>query len=237
MFKNSSNIPPSCSSGADIVSFLYDEMEPAERTLFEDHLSDCENCAAELAGISFARLDVYEWHRDEFVAMATPRIEIAYSEASSRPWTEIIRTFFTSPARFATAGAALAVVALGSLWLSSPDMQDIAVSVPVPSPLPAESRSRPSIAPALPEPGKVIAEKGVPASPRSGAPLDQPKTVKAAGSSGVRTVVNSERKAGKTKSQPARAAPAKPAAPPLDDFDDFEDDTLRLGDLLADVGS
>lgn len=237
MFKNSSNISPSCSSGADIVSFLYDEMEAAERNLFENHISGCESCTSELAEISFARLDVYEWHRDEFAAMATPRIEIAYSEAASQPWTEVIKAFFRSPGRIATAGAALALIAMGSLWISSPGLEEIAVSIPVPSPLPAESRSRPSVVPALPIPGKVSAEKAVSASPRSEAPVDLPKAVKTAGSRGVGTVVNSERKAGKTRSQPARSARPIPAAPPLDDFDDFEDDTLRLGDLLADVGS
>src|SRR5690606_20032761 len=116
-------------------------MDPAGRPSFEDHLADCDPCSAEMAEISFARLDVYEWHRDEFLEMPTPRIEIPYAAVTQASWLETIKAFFASPGRLATAGGAFVVVAMASIWLAAPGFQESAHIDTVPPALPADSRS------------------------------------------------------------------------------------------------
>lgn len=62
----------------DIVSYIYDEINASERAKFETHLAVCHECTNEFAGISDARLSLFEWRRDEFADLPTPEIVIPY---------------------------------------------------------------------------------------------------------------------------------------------------------------
>jgi len=72
----------SCTHFAEIVSYIYDELTVDQRVGFESHLSDCEICRDEFAGISNARFAVYEWQREEFAPLASPTILIPYEAAT-----------------------------------------------------------------------------------------------------------------------------------------------------------
>lgn len=49
-----------CGFADEIVAYMYDEIAQPARTKFEDHLLDCPSCTDEFAGISTARLAMFE---------------------------------------------------------------------------------------------------------------------------------------------------------------------------------
>jgi len=67
-----------CAVAEEIVAYLYAEMSGAKRDAFENHLVDCAACIDEFAEMSHARYSVYEWQREEFAPLATPRFKIPY---------------------------------------------------------------------------------------------------------------------------------------------------------------
>jgi hypothetical protein len=50
-----------CGDNTALVSYLYDECEPAERAAIAAHATLCAACAAELAALEFARLQLASW--------------------------------------------------------------------------------------------------------------------------------------------------------------------------------
>ena len=50
-----------CGDHTALVSFLYDECEPAERIAIDAHMTLCAACAAELAALVSARLQLASW--------------------------------------------------------------------------------------------------------------------------------------------------------------------------------
>ena len=229
MEKLVNNIVSACSPPEELAALLYGEMDAASRASIETHLAACDACTGEFADLSFARLDVYEWHRDEFVEMATPPIVIPYGEAVARSsWLAAFRGLFAGYGQWATAGAAFAAVAMVvfGVWLYGSKPVDVArtdnPSVgnpvnerPAAAPTPGTVENKPQINQPDAEPQKASAE------PVKKQPV-QPTKVPANPSVRVR---------------PAnRAVQAKQPAPPrLNDFEDEDDTTLRLGDLLAEV--
>lgn len=232
MYKNRENLSPSCSSSEDLVAYLYSEMDAFGRSAFEDHLSVCDNCTAEFAELSLSRLGVYEWHRDEFTELATPRVVIPYGETASVSWFDAVRAFFSAPA-FATAAGSLAVVAVvAGVWLTASKRIDVAGVEPVPSP---KVVSSPRAEEKRPESGSQLVETSGPGSSAKDArpKTVEPDVVKTSAADGSRTPKPSKVKAERNITPPVQAR--RPAAPRLNDFDDEDDNTLRLGDLLAEV--
>ncbi len=220
-----------CASSEELVALLYDELDSASRESTENHLAACDMCAGEFAELSFARLDVYEWHRDEFVEMATPRIVIPYEEAVVRTsWFDSLAGLFAGPGRWATTGAAFAAVAIAAFgfWaISSKPEERAAVNGGVKV---VQSTERPSVAP-TPE-----AVEPTPAGDRNIAPQRTASApVKKQQPTPLKTTqpVPQPAKGRPLTSQPVNAR--QQPAPRLNDFDDEEDTTLRLGDLLAEV--
>lgn len=235
MYKSRDNLSPSCSSSEELVAYLYDEMSAVERSAFETHLGDCDVCTAEFAGLSFARLDVYEWHRDEFLEMPTPRIVIPYGEAVKVSWFDAVRAFFASPAQWATAGGAFAVLAIAAgVWFMAPKTADVARSGPSSSPVAAiDTRAKENqvIKTPVSDDEAATSDSKV-VQPVS--PPNEPKVVKVAADKNVKTQNVRPAKIEKNIPQPVRNV--RPAvAPRLNDFEDEDDNTLRLGDLLAEV--
>ena len=50
-----------CGDNAALVSYLYDECDPAERRAIDAHLALCAACAAEVAALGSARLQLASW--------------------------------------------------------------------------------------------------------------------------------------------------------------------------------
>lgn len=212
-----------CSYEADVVSYLYKEMPKAEAEKFELHLGDCARCMDELADLSLARLEVYEWHRDEFAAMETPKIVIPYGEQGTASWLDAVRGWFASPVQWAGAGAfAVAILAAG-VWLAIPRLGNVVAVNTEPTPMLVDKQPV-----GIPEGPDLTARPKAETRPAVESP--DPAVVKAS----VR------RSAKASDSKPAKAKPERMTdrrtAPRLNDFDDDEDDTtLRLGELLAEI--
>ncbi len=218
-----------CSYSADLVAYLYDEIDPAERNSFETHLAVCGTCTDEFAELSFARLDVYEWHRDEFASMETPRFVIPYAATVSKTsWLDAFRSIFAFPGQLVTAGGAFALMAIvaGVVYFTSLNGSSEIASAPTSDAVAGNKNASVNPPPVAP--------------PSRDLKADSPKVV---GSNDV-VKVSTE---GKT-SVPAKAVNRRPAkaperntarrvntAPRLNDFEDEDDTTLRLGDLLADI--
>ena len=50
-----------CGDNAALVSYLYDECDPAERAAIDAHIALCAACAAEIAALGSARLQLASW--------------------------------------------------------------------------------------------------------------------------------------------------------------------------------
>lgn len=231
MYKSTDIEIASCSASEELVAYLYDEMNVLERTAFESHLVGCDPCTAEFAELSFARLDVYEWNRDEFAKMATPRIVVPYGESRTQvSWLDAIRGFLSAPARFATAGGAFAVAAVAfGVWFIMPGTIEVASNVNTVSPV--AERPVNNVQP------PVTDEK--PTAPQIAVANKLETDVRAVRTS-VEKNVRPATPPRQVREQPKGAQPVqaqRQSAPRLNDFEDEDDNTLRLGDLLAEVDS
>lgn len=96
-----------CGDHASLVSYLYDEGDPAERTIVAAHLAVCAACAAELAALGATRAQLSSW--------TPPGVELGFRIVSEAPRAQVIR-----PARWwrpmpvwAQAAAAVALFGVG----------------------------------------------------------------------------------------------------------------------------
>lgn len=118
----------SCKFSSDLVSYLYEEISPAESRIFEAHLKSCKACRSEFAEFTAVRDAVGVW-RNEILAVApsspvtdVPRMPVTdLNEQPKRSAMAAFREFFSlSPMwlRGVTAFGALAVCTLliFSVW-------------------------------------------------------------------------------------------------------------------------
>lgn len=110
MLDNTQN--STCEFAEELVSYLYDEMNGADKSRFENHLEACEPCRDELAEFSLARASIQEWHDKEFMPLANPAIKIPYPQKSSRSWFVAVRELFTLSPAWMTASTAFAALAI-----------------------------------------------------------------------------------------------------------------------------
>jgi len=97
-----------CGDSASLISYLYDEIEPAERAIVTTHLTVCAACTAELAALGATRAQLSSW--------APPGVELGFRVVSEAPRAEVLR-----PARWwgrpvtvwAQAAAAVALFGVG----------------------------------------------------------------------------------------------------------------------------
>lgn len=230
----------SCLFGEELVSYIYGELPTAKHNAFESHLLNCSACTAEFADMSMSRLGVFEWHRDEFLPLATPHFVIPYEKtAVAEPeysWVDALRGLF-SPARFAMAGGAFAVLAVAFTAIyvaTSSTGSNVAVGVTE------------SVTPvAVPDQREVAASKDFVkideenAADTTTVSNDQPQRVnktpdpkdtKVIQVKSVKKPVNRI-----TQSQSAQKAPVTNNAPRLGTYVETEDTSLRLADLVADI--
>lgn len=228
-----------CEFNDEIVSYIYNEMDPDGRRRFESHLASCTACTNEFAGISNARFAVFEWHKEEFVSMSTPEIIIPFSEETIRHqeaveagmiarWFDLI-TFARNP--FALGGALLVVLVfslLAVVFFSRSGDVTVATNLKV-SPVSVSTVSEDVIAERL-----SLKESNVVQPPITQSEIEPTKSV----------VNGSETRSDKTriKSKPAgnafasRISNRRPKAPTLSETIDDDDETLRLSDIFDEIG-
>lgn len=220
---DNANTTESCRHSDNIVSYLYDELAASERSTFETHLVDCTSCTDEFAAVADIRFSVYEWHREEFIPLATPQFSIPYEGDRARAGIlSVVAELFTF-SRPAFAMATIAVVlgiGLIAITLTRSDEQQIAANVEAP----ALSKETPTQA-VLPQPAVTVTT----AAPVTSAFTPVKATVK------PRTTERATRKPPVNTQRDDQQRQAV-RAPVLTDEIDIEDDSLRLTDLFDEVG-
>lgn len=119
-----------CGRGEQLVGYLYGEAAEAERAGFEQHLSQCAPCRAELAAFTQVREAVGEWRAEllahapavlaaDAIPAAAPPRTFSVEPARRSRWDALREFFALSPAwlRFGSAAAAAVVCALAALAL------------------------------------------------------------------------------------------------------------------------
>jgi hypothetical protein len=218
---NASRNNKACLGKDGIVSYIYGEMPPSERPLFEDHLAGCESCTDKFAGISLARYSAFEYKRVEFEPLVTPHIAIPFAETrlERNPIAALLSGW-----RIGFAGAALSLIAAAGYLLfidRAASMDAVAVDLPRSlTPASVANLSEPVDEPELPVEKIKVAE-----SPRRLRPVAVSRPV------ANRRAVSSRRE------QPGTYAVSKPAIrtdtrPVLSNYDETDDDSLRLSDLF-----
>ena len=233
----------SCLYGEELVTYIYGELPTAEHNAFESHLLNCSSCTAEFADISMSRLGVFEWHRDEFVPLATPHFAIPYEKtavavATTHSWLDAFRGLF-SPARFAMAGGTFAILAVAFTTIY------VATSSTGSNVAGGETEMvTPVAVPAQPE---LVAGKNSEKTDEenvdetTNASNDRPQRVsntQFSTSPKVVRVKSVKKPANRvTQSQTAQKTPVTSNAPRLGTYVEPEDTSLRLADLVADIGT
>lgn len=216
-----------CDFSSDVVPYIYGEMSATGMFAFESHLPECERCTGELADVSFARYEVYDWKKLEFDPLPTPRMlpfEDAVPAVVGGSWLDGLRAAFSGWLVPSSAFAAIAIgVAITGLLYFSSDAPPEITKVDVPSPV--STRSEPS-----PQQQPLVSS------------IEQPKEVAQPSTVNPLQTRTSERRAvriAKTPSvRPVEAVAkreVKSTAPRLNEFTDDEDTSLRLAMLFDDL--
>ncbi len=100
-----------CQRQEELVTYLYDEATPSERTSFESHISDCSICRTEVSAFSRVRQNLGVWN---LAAISeSPRMGIVIKRGSLETLRELVGMLWTLPVLVRTAGVgATAVLAL-----------------------------------------------------------------------------------------------------------------------------
>jgi anti-sigma factor RsiW len=218
-----------CGFDGLMVAYIYDEATSAERRRFEGHLLDCSACTDEFASLSNARLSVFEWQKEDFAELETPRFDIPYDRAkagSDIGWLATLQGVFAGfRIPIAAAAGVLVVLGLGLaafMLIDRPEKQ-IAANIEV-------------------ERAPIVEHKPT-AVPEVIVPAPQPV------SGNKDSEIRAERQVVPAKAaETTRARPARPAvnqtaerrgvpnrlrkAPALSDFEEADDRSLRLTDLF-----
>jgi hypothetical protein len=223
----------SCGRADDIVAYMYGELGSDERGRFEKHLADCMSCIDEFAAVSDARFSVYEWNKEEFVPLATPVFSIPYTP---RPAPSI--GFFAAigemirgagwPVPVAASLVLCAGLVFAAMIFTGTGSDQIArVEV--------EDKSQtadPSVAelPEIVEP--VIENTKIPAA-SSGPAITQARRIQP--QSVDRNMKQTSRKSDEPRIR-TELLPVVGKAPVLSGFEENDDRSLRLSDLLDEIG-
>jgi hypothetical protein len=233
--------------GFEFVSYIYGELDQAAQDAFEMHLVECDECTMELASYSEARLGVIEWRREDFDHLETPEMIAPWASEYQpvlrpevRPAGAVARFIdaMVSLPMFAKAGMGLAATALavGVVYFSTSvpadHSQDVAANKSV------ELKSAPVTQDASDNSSRsrFVASKNETATENS----KEPATARPIKRQLVAVRTN-ERHAPIRRSELASkdAVPENviKKAPRLSSADEEDDKTLRLADLLADIGT
>ncbi len=98
--------PQVCGRQTELVAYLYNEVNSAERASFEQHLTDCADCRNELRSFQSVRDEMSVWQ----IPFA-PHIEITLRKSRWQALRDLLVTF-PAWARLATTGAMTTAAAL-----------------------------------------------------------------------------------------------------------------------------
>lgn len=222
-----------CGRSDEIVAYIYDEIASSDRESFEKHLAACMSCTDEFAAVSDARFSVFEWHKEEFAELPTPEFVLS-REARTKSANGLfaaIAGIIRNPGWMAPALAAILVFAgIGFLMFIMSDSDETNVArVDIGNSQINGNISESSVDEirTISEIEKNVASRSenaqVVTESRSAPDVDRP----AAG----RTPQRSQR----SRNVP-RASPTMRKAPVLSQYEETEDRSLRLSDLLDEVG-
>ncbi len=116
---DSTKYNPQCRFNDEIISFVYDEIDDAAKSILVKHLANCQNCTDEVNAFSSISYSIQDWKKEEFANLASPSIYIPYPAEkpvdavnSTNNYRKMIRRFFTVPTTFAKTAAAFGTVAV-----------------------------------------------------------------------------------------------------------------------------
>jgi hypothetical protein len=220
-----------CKFSADMVPYMYDELSSVESMAFEQHLIDCADCTDEFAAISSARYEVYDWKKLEFDPLETPNFEIPFEEVAGVSWSDKIRQMFAhawaAPTVSFAALAIVAVTAVGVIWLQSGEQLVVKNLEPVPVPVKQNAAPVPDANVEAPSPYAVAVEQ-----PTTQASVSKRAIPRRTGPQIVRATRDRSIEIKQTTARNETRA-----VPRLNEYPDDEDTSLRLAELLDDIGS
>jgi hypothetical protein len=223
-----------CGFAESMVSYMYDEIGPAESQAFESHLIDCGRCTDEFAELSTARLAMFEWNRDEFAHIVTPQfVNPALASAAPGRLAAFIEGLRGLLAPLTTAAAAVVLLLITGLGLylnsgiSSPQIaSNTAKQEPV-QPM-ATDDSFPINKPVEPQ----VEGEEVMSTAAATSPL--PQAVRARSRKIQQVSAPSVRRPGTSQRATRTIEPGR--TPVLSSFKETEDRSLRLADLFDEIG-
>lgn len=256
---NNNHKNSSCGFSEQLVSYLYNESEEAEKIEFEAHLKNCSDCADEFADFQGVHFSISEWKATDFVNLETPVIEIPYEKTAetivvsdvSGSWFGGLRNLFSLSPAWSAATAGFAVLAIVAGWaiftFNSGQDNDIA--------------DRGNKNPTKIDVSPTVQTSNVQTnSNRSDNNSKQPDNYKPtqpdilvtkdtnSNKNGVTTVSDKQRQTQKTNSSDKttpvpknngaknnKKPDTKQETPSLSPYEDEEDDTLRLADLFEEI--
>jgi hypothetical protein len=214
------------------VPYMYAELSSAECSAFEQHLIDCADCTDEFAAISSARYEVYDWKKLEFDPLETPSFEIPLAEVSAVSWSDKIRHVFAHawavPTVSFAALAIVSVVAAGVIWMRGGE------ELVSKNPEPVTVTGKSEIAAAVPTGNVEKPSNPVITGEEQATPVSASKQATPKRSSPQPVRLTRERPIGVKQTN---ARNEQRAVPTLNEYPDDEDTSLRLAELLEDIGS
>ncbi|CAN5351592.1 hypothetical protein BH10ACI2_BH10ACI2_11810 [soil metagenome] len=228
-----------CPFADEIVSYIYDEFGGQEQTAFEDHLADCMKCTDEFAAVSEARFSVFEWQREEFAPLATPRIVIPY-ETQTASWFDGVKAFLAGSMWPVGVAASLLLIA-GFAFVLTNRTSEVATGVNTGVTTPAPKIVAPSTQVELANNTipQVVAskdEKVTKASTTVTKANLEGRPVRAKALQTVRPSRLLTAEAVRTETTGVDPKKQLRKAPALSNFDEDDDNSLRLADLFDEGG-
>lgn len=227
----STNGHKTCPFTEEIVSYIYGEIDGTDRNGFETHIADCVTCTDDFAAISNARFSVFEWRKEEFDQLATPSFvipELAKSAlVSESGWfagLAALLSFARSP--MAAAAALLVCLGVGLITLAYFRSSESLIATNTDVKVPAIEETEKKL---VADPPDTIAQPDDVIKPTTASvPKKQTSSDKRVRTTEVKPSVNNS---------PRRlSSPQTARKPVLNDFNEETDTSLRLSDLLDEVG-
>ncbi len=260
MLSNNNHNHKSCAFAEQIISYLYGEINAADKNKFETHLKSCLMCADELEEISAVRSSVHDWRIKEFSILETPTFHIpsnnraeSFSTTSvsteTTSWYGNLRRMFSfNPAR-ATAALGVLVVCIGiALFLirlsdtgevaQNRDKNNSVQTIVSPSVESKKEKEEKNIIGQPDEKSALFKDHNLSTETKSEKQIAPSKSiVKVSNNTVPRTdAINSARNSKDANDGIKKTSPVqKRRVPTLTDTDEDEDDSIRLADLFAEI--